>query len=379
LKALVRSAIGKADDLADRLLETLRARLGRDDDATIIPYLGHAGEHGAYLSGRVLRRPPLVSAAADDSKWRNLRNVYTSFATREVPHARIRALFAGACAETTADKEGYFRMEVPRKSLRSHAQVRAEQVPDEHVWQSAALELVHPVARNPANAHATTSVLTPPTRARYAVVSDIDDTVVATNVTSKVKMALTVLLSNAHTRMPFAGLSAFYRALRDGITGNEDNPFFYVSNGPWNLYALVLEFLRLNDIPLGPLFLRDFGDELLFAPSADGAHKLACIDRLVETYPELPFILIGDSGERDPEIYGEIVTRHPERIRVIYIRSIDRSPKRIDALEKLVGRVSATRTQFVLVPDSEFAAVHAASENLIRADALAAIRLDAGR
>ena len=225
----------------------------------------------------------------------------------------------------------------------------------------------------------TASVLTPPASARYAVVSDIDDTIVATNVTSKMKMALTVLLSNAHTRMPFAGLPAFYRALRDGIGGNEENPFFYVSNGPWNLYPLVLDFLSLNEIPVGPLFLRDFGDELLFPSTPEGTHKLARIDRLLETYPDLPFILIGDSGERDPEIYSEIVERHPDRVRVIYIRSIARSRERMSALEKLIRQVSATRTQFVLVPDSEFAAVHAASENLIRADALAAIRLDAGR
>lgn len=374
MKALVRSAIGKADDLADRLLDRLRAKLGRDDDATIVPYLGHSGARGAYLSGRVLRRPPLIASAPGDSKWRNLRNVYTSFATREVPHARVRALFAGATAETTADKEGYFRLEVPRQSPPPD-----EAMLPEPVWQPAAFELIHPPAKNPANAVATTAVLTPPARARYAVVSDIDDTIVATNVTSKVKMALTVLLSNAHTRMPFAGLPAFYRALRDGITGNEDNPFFYVSNGPWNLYPLVVEFLRLNEIPLGPLYLRDFGDELLLASKSDGSHKLACIDRLLADYPDLPFVLIGDSGERDPEIYSEIVARHPERIRVIYIRSIDRSQKRIDALEKLIREANAKRTQLVLVPDSEYAAVHAASENLIRADAIAAIHQDAAR
>ena len=368
MKAFVRSAVGRADDLADRLLERLRAKLGHDHDATIVPYLGHAGSNGAYLSGRVLRRPPLVSPAATDSKWRNLRNVYTSFATREVPHARVRALFAGACAETTADKEGYF-----------HVELRPDPQPHESVWRSAAFELIYPAPANPANAHVTASVLTPPASARYAVVSDIDDTIVATNVTSKMKMALTVLLSNAHTRMPFAGLPAFYRALRDGIGGNEENPFFYVSNGPWNLYPLVLDFLSLNEIPVGPLFLRDFGDELLFPSTPEGTHKLARIDRLLETYPDLPFILIGDSGERDPEIYSEIVERHPDRVRVIYIRSIARSRERMSALEKLIRQVSATRTQFVLVPDSEFAAVHAASENLIRTDALAAIRLDAGR
>jgi hypothetical protein len=51
----------------------------------------------------------------------------------------------------------------------------------------------------------------------------------------------------------------------------------------------------------------------------------------------------------------------------------------MSALEQLIVKVSATRTQFVLVPDSAFAAVHAASENLIRADAVAAVRLDAAR
>jgi phosphatidate phosphatase APP1 len=368
LKAFVRSTIGKADDLADWLLERLRAALGHDDDATIVPYLGYAGSGRASLSGRVLRRPPLVSSAATDSKWRNLKSVYTSFATREVPHARVRARFAGAWVEAAADKEGYF-----------HVRVRSEALPAAPVWQSATFELLEPAPANPSNAEVTTSVLRPPASARYGVISDIDDTIVATNVTSKAKMALTVLFSNAHTRMPFAGLPAFYRALRDGIGGNEGNPFFYVSNGPWNFYPLLMEFLCLNEIPVGPLFLRDFGDELLFSPMPEGSHKLACIERLLDTYPDLPFVLIGDSGERDPEIYSAVVERHSERIRVIYIRSIDRSQARMSALEKLTRQVSATRTQFVLVPDSEFAAVHAASENLIRADAIAAIRLDAAR
>jgi phosphatidate phosphatase APP1 len=364
LKAFIRAAVGRADDLADRLLEWTRVTRGRDGDATIVPYVGYAAAGGAYLSGRVLRRPPLVTATPSDSRWRNLKNVYTSFATREVAHARIRACLAGACTEAQADKEGYFEVEV-----------RPEAASPELVWQTADFELITPQPSDPANARVNALVLKPSPNARFAVVSDIDDTIVTTNVTSKPKMALTVLFSNAHTRMPFAGAPAFYRALRDGITGSEANPFFYVSNGPWNLYPLIMEFLRLNDVPIGPLFLRDFGDELLF--SGKDSHKIERIDHLLRTYPDLPFVLIGDSGERDPEIYGEIVQRHRDRIRVIYIRSIDRSHRRTSALERLAAQVSATRTQFLLVPDSEFAAVHAASEGLIPAEALEAIRLDA--
>lgn len=368
MKALVRSAIGRADDLADRLRGRIRARLGRVGDPAIVSYLGHTGLGGAHLSGRVVRQPLLITSAPTDTRWRNLRNVCTSFATQEVPHARVHVRFAGASTEATADKEGYF-----------HAKVHPNERAPDSVWQPATFELLHPAPRDPANAHAATSVLSPPSSARFGVISDIDDTIVATNVTRKLKMALTVLFANAHTRVPLAGAPAFYRALRDGNSGDEHNPFFYVSNGPWNLYPLLLEFLRLNDIPLGPLFLRDFGDELLFAPEPHGAHKHAAIDHLLRTYPTLPFLLIGDSGERDPEIYSEIVERHPERIRVIYIRSIDRSRRRMSAIDKLIRRVSTTRTQFVLVPDSEYAAVHAASENLISADVIDSVRGEAAR
>ena len=82
----------------------------------------------------------------------------------------------------------------------------------------------------------------------------------------------------------------------------------------------------------------------------------------------------GDSGERDPEIYAEVVKRFPERVRAIYIRSVDRRPERLSAIAALADAIRASRTQFVLVPDSEFAAVHAAGEGLIDSAMLPAIR-----
>jgi phosphatidate phosphatase APP1 len=90
----------------------------------------------------------------------------------------------------------------------------------------------------------------------------------------------------------------------------------------------------------------------------------------------LPFILIGDSGERDPEIYSAVLDRFPDRVRVIYIRSVNRSPTRLKAIEKLARKVAGTGCQLVLAADSEFAAAHAAAEGLIPAPALAEVRSD---
>ena len=104
------------------------------------------------------------------------------------------------------------------------------------------------------------------------------------------------------------------------------------------------------------------------------SHKESSISRILSTYPNLKFVLIGDSGEEDPEIYSEVVRRWPERVRVIYIRSVRSDPSRLAAVDRLIAEVRRTGCQLVLAPDSEFAAVHAAGEGLIAPAALARIR-----
>jgi phosphatidate phosphatase APP1 len=230
----------------------------------IEPYLGYGTPRRLFVSGRVLKDKGAIQSTQLDSRWRNLRNTFRRFATAEIVGARVRAIFGDAQASGTTDAEGYFHLEIEVKELDRT-----------RVWHEVQLELQEPGAAGVAMATATTEVLMPAPTARFGVISDIDDTVVTTHVTSTFKMLAMVLFSNAHARMPFDGIAAFYRALHDGAGGNEGNPLFYVSNGPWNLYGLLLEFFRLNRIPLGPLFLRDYGPQIIFAPrSRHGSHKL---------------------------------------------------------------------------------------------------------
>jgi phosphatidate phosphatase APP1 len=85
-------------------------------------------------------------------------------------------------------------------------------------------------------------------------------------------------------------------------------------------------------------------------------------------------VLIGDSGEQDPEIYREVVQEYPGRSKVSYIRSVDPDPVRLAALDALVEEVRRTACQLVLAPDNAFAAAHAAAEGLIATAALAEVR-----
>jgi phosphatidate phosphatase APP1 len=320
----------------------------------IVPYLGYGTPDKLALCGRVLRDPRIPVAGAAESRRRNLIEFYKRLESDEVPGARVRARFDETETEVVADGEGYFSVElIPAGGAQAGA------------WHDVELELVYPGA----GVRATGRVLVPPDSARFGVISDIDDTVIVSGVTRKASMLMRLALSSARTRKPFKGVAAFYRALQADV-----NPFFYVSKSPWNLYEPLMEFFDRQRLPTGPLLLRDYGRHLIFG--GEERHKLVQIERVLATYPALPFILVGDSGEQDPEIYAAIVRAHPDRVRAIYIRSVRPHASRVAAIERLIEEVAPTGCQLVLAPDSEFAAAHAAGEGLIPAAALRAVRAD---
>ncbi|HEU5177318.1 MAG TPA: phosphatase domain-containing protein [Burkholderiales bacterium] len=309
------------------------------DPIIILPYLGYGTPKKLTVCGRVLEDEGFRPAATADGRWRNLIQFWKRLESDEVPGARVRA--AGKI-EALTDREGYFRLEL-------HGAFRAG-------WNEVELELVHP-----AKAKAIARVLVPDKKAKFGLISDIDDTVVYSNVTRKLRMVFIAALTNARTRKPFKGVAAFYRALHAGV-----NPVFYVSKSPWNLFAPIVEYLEVQGLPEGPVLLRDFG---LFS---DKNHKTRAIEQILQTYPALKFVLSGDSGEQDPEIYAAIVRRFPERIRAIYIRSVD--PRKIATVGKLAAEVAKTGCQLILAPEAEAAAMHAAAEGLIQTSELRAVR-----
>lgn len=331
-----------AEERFDRLRFGLKRRTGRLGPIEIFPYRGHGTPEALFIKGRVLEGKGIARSNAGDTTRANLRNMLRRFASAEIPFARVRARCEGHEAETVADEEGFFDL---RFELATPLETRT-------AWRPVEVELSWPGGRE---ARATGSVLVP-ARARFAVISDLDDTVVRSSVTSFLKMVRIALLHNAHTRLPFEGVAAFYHALQKGM-GEEFNPIFYVSSSPWNLYDLLEDFLDVHGVPAGPLFLKDWSPT---AVRGHEKHKLGVIRTLLSTYPELPFVLVGDSGERDPEIYRTVVREHPGRIRAIYIRDVT-TGERDAAVHAIAREVRSSGVEMLLVPDTAAAAEHAAS------------------
>jgi phosphatidate phosphatase APP1 len=343
----------------DDLTFALRKRLHGDDPLQIVSYRSYGTVNRLYVKGRVLKDKGILKSTEKDTVWNNLLSMYKRFESDEVRGARLKIDFQGKSYTVTSDEEGYFTLDL----------FTAQPIALEDMWHEVDVELIEASYPFSQAVKSTAHVLVPPVDAEYGIISDIDDTVVKTSATSLLAMARNTFFHNAHTRLPFAGVSEFYKSLQLGRNGQRNNPFFYVSSSPWNLYDLLIDFLDLNEIPEGPLLLRDFGLGDNKESGGHMSHKFKEIKNILEAYPHLNFVLIGDSGQEDPKIYREVVSKYPERILAIYIRDVqlaDREKIAVD-ISKAVAR---DKVEMVVVDNTVEAAEHALKTGLIYSDAI---------
>lgn len=154
-------------------------------------------------------------------------------------------------------------------------------------------------------------------RTGLSIISDIDDTIKHSHVRNRKE-----LLTNTFLRsfQPVPDAADLYRDW-----SAQGAQFHYVSSSPWQLHEPLTEFIASAGFPEGSLHLRFFSlrnsrflSPFVFRPE----NKARSIRALLQQYPQRKFILIGDSGERDPEIYGNVVRRFPNQIERIFIRDI---------------------------------------------------------
>jgi phosphatidate phosphatase APP1 len=293
------------------------------------------------VRGRVLDNPAPSAAVEGEGLGAAVRRTLRHFATDELPGVPLRVSVGDAAADAATDDDGYFRVELRPSALGGP-------------WEPGRAELREPYRGLAPGFPARIAVRVPGPDAEFGVISDVDDTIIQTGVQRVGEMLLQTLTGSELTRVPFEGAAELYRDLAAG----DRNPVFYVSSSPWNLHAFLRAFLRHRDFPAGPLLLRDL------VGSPDGrARKHERIEEILRLHPQLPFVLIGDSGERDPAIYADIVRAHPGRIRAVYIREVRLDPG--DGRVEAVSDAWDADVPFVLAADSDGVRRHAASVGLL--------------
>jgi phosphatidate phosphatase APP1 len=334
-------------------------------DVVLQPYRGYGSTERAFMIGRVFRQRSDTPAKGPGDVWRMVRDVRRRLVRRPVRGVLVRGVLHGVETTSETDRDGYFRLDW---SLHVPA-------PTTHPWREAAPVVEGRGLKGSAPLEGVADIYFAPSSARFAVISDIDDTVMWTGVANKMAMAWRLFAQSAESRTAFPGVSALYRALHDGASREEGNPMLYVSRAPWGIYDILDEFFSRHGIPVPILFLREWGVSLKRPwPRKAEDHKKVLIEAIMNVYSELPVVLIGDSGQHDPEIYLDVVRRFPGRVLAVYIRdvSLDEEGERRD-MAAIGDAVRVAGSEQVVAPDTLAMAEHAARLGLIAPEAVAAV------
>lgn len=350
-------AVAGVLDLVARPVRTAQGR----DGIVIQPYRGYGSRREAFVIGRVFRQSIPHPDPRRERIARHLRDIARRIARRSIAGARVTARLCGTEQSVVTDRDGYFRLRVPLRAP----------PPSDRDWHALHIRLE---TEPPVNARG--AVYIPPDQARFVVISDIDDTIVHTGVANTLGMLWRLFVEDAGSRTAFPGVAPLYRALHGGATGDERNPMLYVSRAPWGLYDVLDEFFHMHGVPVGPiLFLREWGLSWRRPfPRRAEDHKQALIRHMLDLYDDLPVILIGDSGQHDPEVYRQIVDEHPGRVLAVLIRNVSRGGGREREIEDLAEAVSRAGSRMLLAADSAAMAEEAERLNIVPPGTLAAVR-----
>ncbi|TQD39810.1 App1 family protein [Haloflavibacter putidus] len=318
------------------------------ESINLILYKTYAREDYLYVKGRVLDNKPLV-IKEEEGFLTTIKTTFKQFNTYEVENCTIRFSIPNLLEETTkTNAEGYFVFSVGIKKL-------PEEMFTEKDWFSFSVTASYKDFR----AKKTGKLLVPSTKSEFGVISDIDDTILQTGVTSFFKWQLikNSLFTNVHKRIPLKGAPEFYRKLHQNESGH-DNPFFYLSNTPWNMYQYLDTFLSIHQFPKGAILLRYFPNVIMRLFKKEKPHKQKEIINILKTYPDLKFVLIGDSGEHDATIYIDIARQYPQQIKAIFLRSVDHKKK----MQMVKSIVDAFEVTPVFLVDSSTQAIKEAKK-----------------
>lgn len=268
---------------------------------TVIPYTGYGSTTWIRVLGRVLlTRNPRPGSRAERKELKRSERVrgWRSFTSVPVGDVFVTVTIDSRSFQVKADRGGVIDEELPVSLTPG--------------WHTVKLNTVDSEV-----SEASVFVVDPATR--LGVLSDVDDTVMVTALPRPLLAAWNTFVLDEHARIPTPGMAVFLERLAASHPGA---PVIYLSTGAWNVAPTLTRFLDRNLYPKGALLLTDWGPthDRLFRSGRE--HKQSNLVRLAREFPTIKWLLIGDDGQKDEEIYGEFAEQHPESVAAIAIRQL---------------------------------------------------------
>jgi|YNPMSStandDraft_1061717.scaffolds.fasta_scaffold05707_3 hypothetical protein len=170
-----------------------------------------------------------------------------------------------------------------------------------------------------------------------SIISDIDDTIKHTHMLDSRQMLLNSLVR------PFRAVEGMGEVYRQAAKAGA--VVHYVSASPWQLFVPLEEFRQKAGFPAGSFHLHHVrfdpgGLAQIFSGPKD--FKITQITQILKHFPHRRFILVGDSGQQDPEIYGELARRYPQQVVGIWIRNITAEPAPSPRYQKAFAQIDSS-------------------------------------
>lgn len=265
----------------------------RGQKPAVTPFPGYAGVDWVRVLGRVLIVPPLPTTGRGE--YASVRG-WRSFASVPVGYAQVTVRIGDATHDVVADRGGVIDTVLP-----------ATLPPG---WQTLEMSVE---GGDPVE----TRVFVVGPDIRFGVVSDVDDTVMVTALPRPFVAAWNSFVVDEHARLPVAGMAVLLERL---VRDNPGSPVVYLSTGAWNVAPTLIRFLRRHVFPPGAMLLTDWGPTHDRWFRSGKLHKHTNLDRLAVEFPHVTWLLIGDDGQHDDEIYTQFASKHPDNVVAVAIR-----------------------------------------------------------
>ncbi|MDZ7608501.1 MAG: phosphatase domain-containing protein [Cyclobacteriaceae bacterium] len=290
-------------------------------ESKIVGYRGIANADVIIISGHAFEKHKVKDTIPQHGRRKNFRQAIRRFRARPLTFATVDIQVVGITKRVRTNHHGYFTCEL------SHELKTPGWYPYELFWKRNDKRFIGEFYLS--DEHET------------GVISDIDDTLLISHSTQLLRKLTLVLFRNAHTRKVIPYLAKWYHHLSELNNADHPNDFFYVSNSEWNLYDFLIDFFAINQLPKGVFFLQKLKKglrDMFSSGKSHKSHKLTTIEFLLRFYPNKSFILVGDNGQRDMEIYSILTDKFPARVKGVMIRKLPyiKNEKRLKRYEQKI-------------------------------------------
>lgn len=314
-------------------------------------YHGYGHQHNLVLYGHVFKKKAKTKQIYSNNVWVNLLQLVKLFLLKPYPNAKIRLRFLDQHFTQQSGADGFFKFEWAATQTLTAG------------WHLAVVEVLG--KKNQVVCTGEGQVFVPHST-QYAVISDVDDTIMISHASNFRKRFKQLLAKNPRTRVTFPLAAQHFQQLALAHTQKDQpNPFFYVSSSEWNLYDYLLEIFSFNNLPKGAFLLNTLKQLKDFVKTGKTGHegKLLRVMRILDTFPNQKFIFFGDNAQLDPEIYSAIVEKYPQNILAVYIRNVN--TKKAAATQLLLQKIAQKHVKTCLFKHSEEAIAHSKAIGLI--------------